>query len=130
VSKCIDENNVAVRFVDYGDLTMMNIADIQPLWSQFRLLPYQAITARLANIRPAEVDWRPEDTVWFSNRVADKPFVSLVKKAGLSLEACPEVELELVLVDTSLPDLDRYIEQELIEAGRALPLTASDSGDA
>ena len=41
VSKCIDENNVAVRFVDYGDLTMMNVADLQPLWPQFRQLPYQ-----------------------------------------------------------------------------------------
>jgi hypothetical protein len=126
VSKCIDENNVAVRFVDYGDLTMMNTAELQPLWSQFRRLPYQAITARLANIRPAEVDWRPEDTVWFSNRVADKPFVSLIKKAGLGPN---EVELELVLVDTSLPDQDRYIEQELLEAGRALPLSASEAGD-
>ena len=72
------------------------------------------------------MDWRPEDTVWFSNRVADKPFVSLIKKAGLNLEAGePVVELELVLVDTSLPDLDRYIDQELIEAGRAVPLTSS-----
>jgi Tudor domain len=122
---------VAVRFIDYGDLTMMNVADLQPLWPQFRQLAYQAITARLANIRPAEGDWRPEDTVWFSNRVADKPFVSLIKKAGLNLDVGPEpvVELELVLVDTSLPDLDRYIDQELIEAGRAVPLTASEASD-
>ena len=48
------------------------------------------------------------------------------QEGGLNLEAGElVVELELVLVDTSLPDLDRYIDQELIEAGRAVPLTSS-----
>ena len=111
ITKVIDGESAAVRYVDYGDLTMVSLSDIQPLWGQFRNLPFQAINAKLANIVPAQSDWLPEDTVWFSSRVADKQFVSLVK----SVSGEKEPLVELVLIDTTHPSEDKYIDQELVQ---------------
>jgi len=115
ITKVIDSDNAAVRYVDYGDLTMMGASDLQPLWSQFRNLPYQAINAKLANVVPVKGDWLPEDTVWFNSRVSEKQFVSLIKSIG----GDGEPMVELVLVDTTHPSEDKYIDQELIQDGRA-----------
>ena len=128
ITKLIDQNSAAVRLVDYGDLSMINISDIQPLWKQFRNLPLQAINAKLANILPVEVDWRPEDTVWFSNRVADQEFVSLVKKVSPSIGDDFECVVELTLIDTTHPSVDKFIDQELIEERRAITTLSSDIG--
>jgi len=118
VANVIDKENFAVRYVDYGDLTMVSLTDLQPLWGQFRNLPYQAINAKLADVVPIEGDWKPEDTVWFNNRVSDKQFVSVVKAVmGTAVE--PVVVLSLV--DTSHPSEDKFIAQELIQGGRGLP---------
>jgi len=129
ITKCIDANNAAVRFVDYGDLSMLNVTDMQPLWPVFRQLPLQAINARLANIQPVEGDWRPEDTVWFSNRVADQEFVSVIKKISPNLLGQDfDCVLELVLIDTSHPNVDKYIDQELVDEKRAMSTQTSDKG--
>ena len=115
VTKVMDEGeHAAVRYVDYGDLTMVAAADLQPLWAQFRSLPYQAVTAKLANVAPAGGDWLPEDTVWFNTRTEQKQFVSLIK----SIEAGGEPVVELVLVDTTHPSEDKYIDQELVQVTR------------
>ena len=111
VTKVIDGDSAAIRYVDYGDLTMVSLSDIQPLWGQFRNLPYQAINAKLANVVAAGSDWLPEDTVWFNNRVADKQFVSLVK----AVTGEKEPRVELVLIDTTHPSEDKYIDQELVQ---------------
>ena len=82
------------------------------MWGQFRNLPYQAIGARLADVKPAQGDWKPEDTVWFNGRVADKQFVSVVKAVEGTAE---EPLVVLSLVDTSHPSEGRFISQELIQ---------------
>lgn len=115
VTRVIDGDSAAIRYVDYGDLTMVSLSDIQPLWGQFRNLPFQAINAKLANVVSAGSDWLAEDTVWFNNRVADKQFVSLVK----SVTGEKEPTVELVLIDTTHPSEDKYIDQELVQDGRA-----------
>jgi len=121
VANVIDTDNVAVRYVDYGDLTMLAVSELQPLWGQFRNLPYQAIGARLADVKPAQGDWKPEDTVWFNGRVADKQFVSVVKAVEGTAE---EPLVVLSLVDTSHPSEDRFISQELIQDGRGVAESA------
>ena len=128
ITKLIDQVNAAVRLVDYGDLSMISISDMQPLWKQFRDLPLQAINAKLANILPVEGDWRPEDTVWFSNRVADQEFVSLVKKVSPSIGDDFECVVELTLIDTTHPTVDKFIDQELIEEKRAVSTISSEIG--
>lgn len=128
ITKVMDQFSAAVRFIDYGDLSMMSLTDLQPLWKQFRLLEQQAINAKLANIRPVEADWRPEDTVWFSNRVADQEFVSIIRKVLPSVDDDFECVVELTLIDTSHPTLDRFVDQELVEEKRALSTLTSDKG--
>ena len=115
ITKCIDAGSAAVRLVDYGDLSMLSLGDMQPLAKQFRELPLQAVNAKLANIKPVEVDWRPEDTVWFSNRVADQEFVSIIKKVSPSIGDDFECMIELLLIDTSHPLNDQYVDQELVD---------------
>ncbi len=126
ITKMIDHASAAVRLVDYGDLSMLNLCDMQPLWAKFRQLPLQAINAKLANIQPANGDWRPEDTVWFSNRVADQEYVSIIRKRSPDLGDDFDMIVELSLIDTSHPTLDKFIDQELIEEKRAVCLLASD----
>jgi hypothetical protein len=94
------------------DLTMVTVSDLRPLLGQFRNLAYQAISARLAGVEPAEGDWKPEDTVWFNNRVSEKQFVSVVKAVEGTLA---EPVAVLCLVDTSHPSEDTFIATELIQ---------------
>ena len=126
ITKVIDHASAAVRLVDYGDLSMLNLNDMQPLWAKFRQLPLQAINAKLGNIAPANGDWMPEDTVWFSNRVADQEFVSIIKKRSPDLGDDFDMIVELSLIDTTHPTVDKFIDQELIEDKRAVSLLASD----
>jgi len=126
ITKVIDHASAAVRLVDYGDLSMLNLCDMQPLWAHFRNLPLQAINAKLANIQPANGDWRPEDTVWFSNRVADQEFVSVIRKRSPALGDDFEEIVELTLIDTTHPTVDKFVDQELIEEKRAVSQFNSD----
>ena len=48
VNSMLDEYSAAVKLVDYGDYSMMQLENMQPLWPQFRHLPMQAISASLA----------------------------------------------------------------------------------
>ena len=68
-------------------------------------------SSKLANVVPVKGDWLPEDTVWFNSRVSEKQFVSLIKSIG----GDGEPMVELVLVDTTHPSEDKYIDQELIQ---------------
>jgi len=120
VIKVIDSGNVVVRYVDYGDLGLVSLANLQPLCLEFRNLPYQAIHARLTGIIPAAGKWSHEDSIWFSQRVIDQPFVSLVK--GVSESATGERTLDLALIDTSQSMEDICVNEELVQDGRAIRL--------
>ena len=48
VDNTLDDYTMAVKFVDFGDFSMVAVQNIQPLWPQFRNLPMQAIKAGLA----------------------------------------------------------------------------------
>ena len=102
---------------------MTSTSSLRPLRAQFRDLAYQALAARLADVAPAHgPDWRPEDTVWFSNRVSDKQFVSVV--AGVE-EVEGEPVVALSLVDTSHPTQDTFIAQEIIQVPHYIPTTST-----
>ncbi|XP_076752241.1 tudor domain-containing protein 7 tapas isoform X1 [Xylocopa sonorina] len=119
ISSIIEENMVSVYFCDYGDISVMPINKLQPLKSQFVELPYQAIKARLAGIRPINVDWSVEDSLRFQELVVEKGFVSIVvesKPDGLS-PADTVLGLKLIDVDTNE---DIYIDQLFVQEGRAM----------
>lgn len=116
----LDESTLAVRFVDFGDLSMVSCEKVQILWPQFRNLPMQAISATLTDIIPVNGDWTAQDTVWFSQRVVEKQFVSQIKDVNYDEEG--NVRIGISLVDTSDPVLDVYVEKELEDDNRAVRL--------
>jgi len=120
VTKVIDSEHAAVRYVDYGDLSMVSLSNLQPLCLDFRNLPYQAIHARLADILPTAGDWSPEDTIIFNQRVVDQQFVSMVK--NITESSTGELTVDLILIDTSDPSEDKYIHQQLISEQIAVAL--------
>lgn len=125
VTKVIDAEHAAVRYVDYGDLSMVSLRNLQPLCLDFRNLPYQAIHARLADILPTAGDWSPEDTILFNQRVVDQQFVSMVKNVTES--PCGELTVDLTLIDTSDPSEDKYIHQMLIDEEIAVSIDPRQS---
>ena len=64
-------------------------------------------------------DWSTEDTIWFSNRVVDKQFVSKIREITYDpLE--DNVRISVSLIDTTNPDTDIYIEKQLVADKRAM----------
>ncbi|TRY71634.1 hypothetical protein TCAL_05296 [Tigriopus californicus] len=119
INSMLDEETAAVRYVDYGDVSMVNIQNLQVLCSKFRNLPMQAVSAKLADIAPKNGDWSTGDSLWFSERVVNKQFVSVIKELSLK-EDEGLIEISVSLVDTTHPTDDIFIEKELIESGRAV----------
>ncbi|KZC05161.1 Tudor domain-containing protein 7 [Dufourea novaeangliae] len=118
ISSIIKENMVSVYFCDFGDVSVLPLSKLQPLKSQFLELPYQAIKATLAGIRPINVDWSVEDSLRFQELVVEKNFVSIVvesKHGGLSPA---DTILGLKLIDVNTAE-DIYIDRLLVEEGRA-----------
>merc|ERR1719322_134646 len=126
VNSMLDEYSAAVKLVDYGDYSMMQLENMQPLWPQFRHLPMQAISASLAGIIATHGDWTPDDAVWFAQRVVNKQFVSKIKDVIWDMndhDACGNgFKLSLSLFDTSNPNEDVVIEKLLVDAGKAVYL--------
>ncbi len=72
----------------------------------------------LADIIPVDGDWGAQDTVWFSNRVVDKQFVTVIK-SRVRDEDEGVVRVGVSLIDTTHPTVDMYVEKELVDAGKA-----------
>ncbi|KAI1290323.1 Tudor domain-containing protein 5 [Halotydeus destructor] len=107
-------------FVDYGELHVVEVCDVQPLYSQFRSLPRQAVKASLAKIEPANGDWDVLATYEYSKMVEGKSFVGTVTAVDWSTdhhgEQVPAIKVSMC--DTS-QDMDVYIEQVLVKKGFA-----------
>lgn len=68
---------------------------------------------------PVNGDWTAPDTVWFSSRVVDKQFVSVVKEIfGVDEEGV--IKIGVSLIDTTHPSKDIYVEQELVASNKAV----------
>ncbi|KAG9430713.1 tudor domain-containing protein 7 isoform X1 [Apis mellifera carnica] len=118
ISSIIKENMVSVYFCDFGDVSVLPLNKLQPLKSQFLELPYQAIKARLAGIRPINVDWSVEDSLRFQELVVDKNFVSIVVESKPDGLSPADTILGLKLIDVNTAE-DIYIDRLLVEEGRA-----------
>ncbi|XP_042881485.1 tudor domain-containing protein 7-like isoform X10 [Penaeus japonicus] len=109
---------VSGLFVDYGDCFIVTRDSVQPLPTTFHALPYQAIKAKLSGISAANLDWTPEDCCRFQELVEYREFVSVVA----NIEPVNDNDgyiISLRLIDTSDPKLDVYIDQILVDEGRA-----------
>ncbi|XP_071520267.1 tudor domain-containing protein 7B-like isoform X2 [Panulirus ornatus] len=114
----VHQDIVTGLFVDYGDCFVLSRDRVQPLPSSFRHFPYQAIKAKLYGIIAANKDWSPEDSCRFQELVEYREFVSVVMDVEKENEY--SVTLSLQLIDTTDPKLDIYIDQILVDEGRAV----------
>nr|XP_033339584.1 tudor domain-containing protein 7-like [Megalopta genalis]XP_033339585.1 tudor domain-containing protein 7-like [Megalopta genalis] len=119
ISSIIKEKMVSVYFCDFGDVSVLPLHKLQPLKSQFLKLPYQAIKARLAGIRPVNVDWSVEDSLRFQELVVEKNFVSIVVESKADGLSPADTVLGLKLINVSTEE-DIYIDQLLVNEGRAV----------
>jgi hypothetical protein len=73
---------VSVKFVDFGDHSIVKDADLRPLPSHFRQLPLLAISARLDAIAPCcTPHWSEQEKQEFVKMVIDKTFTVYVTSA-------------------------------------------------
>ncbi|KAK4298176.1 hypothetical protein Pmani_029459 [Petrolisthes manimaculis] len=114
----LQQDIVAGLFIDYGDCFVTSSDLVRPLEPQFCKLPCQAIKAKLHGIKPVNKDWTMEDSRRFQRLVEYREFVSAV------MDCVPgengSAKLSLALIDTRDPKRDMYIDQILVEEGRAL----------
>ncbi|RWS09472.1 tudor domain-containing protein 7-like isoform X2 [Dinothrombium tinctorium] len=106
-------------FVDYGDMHNIELKNVQPLFTQFRRLPMQALKASLADVTPRNDDWEVVACLEFSTLVKDKAFVATVKNI-VQIDGKPV--LQLTLCDTT-GDRDTFIHDILVERGYAKYIT-------
>ncbi|XP_006259310.1 tudor domain-containing protein 7 isoform X1 [Alligator mississippiensis] len=111
---------VSVYELDYGKHEVVSIRKIQPLVDAFRKLPFQAITAQLAGVKFQQ--WSEEASIVFRNHVEKKPLVALIQAVNESSNSWDR-KIVTYLVDTSLPDTDKWIHdfmsQYLVEISKA-----------
>ncbi|KDR21575.1 Tudor domain-containing protein 7 [Zootermopsis nevadensis] len=119
VSNIISGSSVSVYFCDYGDLSILPLDKLQPLTSQFKELPYQAIKAKLAGIQPKHSDWSIEDCDMFQELVVEREFVSVIMETSPDLLNPTDMVIGLKLIDTSGKD-DICIDELLISQDRAI----------
>ncbi|XP_046384453.1 tudor domain-containing protein 7-like [Ischnura elegans] len=114
-----DEVMVSAYFVDYGDIAVMTLDKLRELAPEFCTIPYQAIKAKLAGVRPVHSDWSVEDCLRFQEMVCNKQFVSTIVETGPDLIDPSETVIGLHLTDTSDPKVDASIGQIFVDEGRA-----------
>lgn len=118
VDRVINEQTVAIKYVDYGDCTVVGMEDLEPLYPEFRHLPMQAIKAALSDIVPTNRDWTPGDAMWFSQRTVNKQFVSIVK--DVVNEEDGSLKIGVSLIDVDDPENDVDVGKQLVDDQRAV----------
>lgn len=127
VIKIIHSGSISVFYCDFGYYANLTVKQLVHLDDEYKQLPYQAIKARLAGVRPTNAKWTMQDCRYFERLVRDRTFVSvLVDCQKDELYKC-DVVLNLRLYDTST-NTDVEIDKLLIEEGIATaePATAAD----
>ena len=92
--------------------------DIQPLWSMFGQLPVQAVSARLAGVRPdSGSTWWQLESDWFRDTVLDRIWVGVLMKVVVGDNK--QAVLVMELYDTSQEE-DFEVGAEMRRLGLAL----------
>ncbi|CAG9857481.1 unnamed protein product [Phyllotreta striolata] len=118
VIKVIHSGSISVFYCDFGYYANVTLQQLIPLDVEFMELPYQAIKAKLAGIKPKHSNWTMEHCEEFKKTVERKHFYSILLKIEKDELYESDIVLNLMLIDTSSPE-DVYIEKELIRKGIA-----------
>ncbi|XP_065092064.1 tudor domain-containing protein 7 [Ochlerotatus camptorhynchus] len=110
---------IHVYFCDFGQIRVVDSESLRILPPQSRILPQQAVKAKLHGIQPLHGDWSTEDAVRFQQITVDKKFASYICNI-LTDEINPNEEIvDLMLIDVST-DEDIFIHKILVDEKRAV----------
>ncbi|XP_067257975.1 tudor domain-containing protein 7B isoform X2 [Chanodichthys erythropterus] len=103
---------VSVFQLDYGKHELVSSTQLRPLTQEFCQLPFQAITAQLAGVKPRQ--WSEEASIVFRNHVEKKPLVAQLESVQ---EASHHWDRKVViyLVDTSQEERDIWLHDIMAE---------------
>ncbi|CAH0548702.1 unnamed protein product [Brassicogethes aeneus] len=113
VIKVIHKGSISVFYCDFGYYSNLTVQQLIPLDPEFLELPYQALKAKLTDIKPKQNKWTMEDCEFFKQRVEKKNFYSILRDIEKDELYESDIVLKLILIDTSDVD-DVYIGKELI----------------
>uniref|UniRef100_A0A182YAV2 Tudor domain-containing protein 7 n=1 Tax=Anopheles stephensi TaxID=30069 RepID=A0A182YAV2_ANOST len=111
-------------FCDFGQVQQLDAGALRVLPAEFRVLPQQAIKAKLYGVKPLHNDWTISDAMRFKELTADCTFASIVRNVQAD-ELNPQEQLiELELIDVST-DTDVFLHKILVDEGRAVYTAAA-----
>ncbi|TRY96523.1 hypothetical protein DNTS_014706 [Danionella cerebrum] len=97
---------VSVFQLDYGKHELVSGTQLRPLNQEFCQLPFQAITAQLAGVKPRQ--WSEEASIVFRNHVEKKPLVAQLESVQEASQPW-ERKVIIYLVDTCNEERDVWL---------------------
>ncbi|XP_059192805.1 tudor domain-containing protein 7B-like isoform X2 [Centropristis striata] len=113
---------VSVFELDYGKHELVRNTLLRPLIQEFRQLPFQAITAKLAGL--TEHQWSEEASMLFRNQVEGRALVAQVESVSEVKGEIVDRRLTVYLVDTTVEDRDLWIHSTMANIGGELSSAA------
>uniref|UniRef100_A0A672PTQ7 Tudor domain-containing protein 7B n=1 Tax=Sinocyclocheilus grahami TaxID=75366 RepID=A0A672PTQ7_SINGR len=103
---------VSVFQLDYGKHELVSCTQLRPLTQEFCQLPFQAITAQLAGLKPRQ--WSEEASIVFRNHVEKKPLVAQLESVQEASQPWDR-KVVIYLVDTSQEERDIWLHDIMAE---------------
>ncbi|XP_066149149.1 tudor domain-containing protein 7A isoform X2 [Euwallacea fornicatus] len=119
VIKVINSGSVSVFYCDFGFYQTLSVRQLVTLDKEFLQLPYQALKAKLADIKPKQSKWTMDDCDEFKKLTEKKMFFAKLTSIDKDYLYESDILLKLILIDTST-DNDLIVGQELVEKGIAV----------